>query len=68
MAVVATLAPHGYAAANVVDEVVLFGAILCPLGVKMKLVRAPLLRPGNGDKIRTYSETVADDLDPRGLP
>jgi hypothetical protein len=50
----------GYATADVVDELRLFDAVLCPLGVKMKLVRAPLLRPGNGDQIRTYSAAVVD--------
>ena len=50
---VAALAPQRDAAADVVDELVLFDAVLCPLGVELKLLGALLLRLGDRDESRS---------------
>ena len=58
---VAALAPERDAATDVVDELVLFDAVLGPLGVEQQLLGPLLLRLGDGDEIRTGPAAV-DDL------
>ena len=55
---VTALALHGDAAADVVDELVLLDAVLCPFRLELKLLGPLLLWLGDGDEIGTGPAAV----------
>jgi len=61
---ISTVAPHANALADVVDELVFFDAVLCPLGVEERLLCSALLlfRACNGHEIGADAALAFDDL------
>lgn len=57
---ITALAPHCDATTDVVNELIFFNAVLCPLRVEWKLLRAFLFRLGDRHEIRTCPPAVVD--------